>query len=319
MLECLASVGSSLSDKAARSGPEGVLPSLGTLAHIALEEWVRAGGWREKGRSQGIRLRWEEIGRKYGIDVNEVKGGRLLGITLSRFESKLAMMVGANPDATVLPEYSLIDHSRGVRGRVDLLLLSKRQAHVVEYKTGRDAWDGEGEPSRSARIQIAGYRMLAESEFPDRTVKSTLASPSQGFVELKFDPDTRAAIDASISDFRSRILRDRSLPASPDKRLCQLCPVRLTCEPQWQMAHSEDWPDFVDGVAEKVVNEHMATVSVLIDEGLSKVWIQGLDLFDSSSLIGRRVRAIRMRRRKTQDGNGPDVAKTGELSELSIS
>lgn len=318
MMYCPASVCPSFDRVFTVASIESGETNLGTIAHKSLEVWVRGGHWKEASKGLGLRGTFEEIGVSLGVDVNEVRGGRTLGIKLARFEPMLSTLIRAQPEAEILPEEQLISPQLGMRGRADLVLKSNHMVQIVEYKTGHSAWAEPGVPSSATQVQIAAYRLLAESEFPGTKVETTLASPAHGFLDLGPDERLGSAIKTSISEYRERISRNLKVPTNPEVGICKLCPIRIDCEPQWRMAHAQNWLDFVDGEVETLLRDGTGRVSLLLKHGAERTWLQGTDLPSDSTLIGRRIRAVRVSGGRSESPEVPRLVRLVRGSDIRI-
>ncbi len=131
------------------------------------------------------------------------------------------------------PEMPLRSTRLQMNGRADLVTISGRDVHIVDYKTGASS-DNYSEQLRIYALIWSRHDNLDPSR-PYAT-RLTVSYPNED-VEVDI-PDADELDDleiqtvARIKDLSSR-LAEEPPQASPSEEKCRFCPVRHLCDPYW--------------------------------------------------------------------------------------
>ena len=131
------------------------------------------------------------------------------------------------------PETSLRSTRLRMTGRADLVMISGRDVHIVDYKTGA--------PSEHHSEQLRAYALIwSRHDSPDANrpyvTRLTVSYPN---ADLEVDVPTTDELDiletqtvARLKDLTNRLAEDPP-EARPAEDRCRFCPVRHLCDPYW--------------------------------------------------------------------------------------
>lgn len=167
---------------------------------------------------------------------------------IDNFEGTSIAMSLPTDTSSILPEYELTAYHEPtgtyVRGQIDLLFEGEDGWHIIDYKTGRVAEEGEY-VSDTYRYQLASYTWLLEQNFDDICIAGThliyihpVVSEKSIDIESKMFEDELDRLDQHL-DIGEKGLQAKPDPepdseADPDiKTRCGTCPYMDRCH-AWQ-------------------------------------------------------------------------------------
>jgi hypothetical protein len=173
--------------------------------------------------------------------------GRLTQARLRRRADDVQKLIaGLRPDSAPACEVPLIDETRHLRGRADLVVGAARRLAIIDPKTGLDG-AARQLPDRIT-TQLRFHDHLATMTYGKPPTYLAVYSLQAGLRQV--DPD-HAATAALIE--RTGRARDAWVAghrdARPSPAICRYCPRRLECEPHWKTASSWENCDGVEGTA----------------------------------------------------------------------
>lgn len=297
LVQCLAS-GESARTAATPQHLSGPSADTGSIAHRALERWVRDGLWQQD--SDGIILRrvYEEEGSKSHTSVNTQPGGRLLGLRLRNVGKSLHHRLSALPPGQVFTEQIVEDHVSHIRGVIDLLIVEDHVVHLYDYKTGRSAFTEEGGVADSVRTQLIAYGIILSRDYPERQLRLSVVSPQRGIIDVPYDAKQAAVIEARVAEFQTLTNSQRDQHASPHEDCCRFCPRRLRCDPHWETAKNEGWTDVIEGEIIDVRRSDSGLFAVAVKANNTVSWILNLDPAFVPAVPERvpsRIRGVRLK------------------------
>jgi CRISPR-associated exonuclease Cas4 len=117
----------------------------------------------------------------------------------------------------------LYSGSLGLRGKIDMLIITPREIIPVEYKM-------TGEVGLHHKYQLTAYAMLAEHTFGG-TVNRTFAylTPLKKAHEIPITPAMRAHVKKILAELRASIENERLPKPTPHRKRCTDCEYRRFC------------------------------------------------------------------------------------------
>lgn len=134
-------------------------------------------------------------------------------------------------------EFEVRSDELALSGRIDLLVVSGREVHITDYKSGA--------PSSEHEDQLRTYATLwarRSDPDPDRPLATRLTISYLG-QDVEVDAPDREEIDRLAHELRDRIrdataqLTSAEPAAKPAVDTCKFCSVRHLCEDYWRMAN----------------------------------------------------------------------------------
>ncbi|MFE6645098.1 RecB family exonuclease [Nocardioides sp. NPDC057772] len=278
----------------------------GTLAHRALERWIRSGGYHDT----------DPVGAlKHAVStcVAELPGDLPPGWTLARARliargPAVVELIGTRAPEQIVSEAELWEPHLRLRGKPDLILLGE-EIVLLDLKTQTFLDDDLPE---SIKFQLAVYAHLVEHTFGSRPDRAEVFSLSRGRVLV---PITDAEIDAALTAIETARQLDREI-AQPSLEVCRYCDRRCECEPHWHAA--AEWPDAdcLEGIAERieVATNGVAAVRVLTEQG--PTWVSKIPADLLTGQPGEAIRLVRIRPIKTGDSDAPTGWRFGPAGAL---
>lgn len=303
LTQCLASGEGSRRDPATQSSPA-LGTDIGSIAHRALEGWVREGLWKEDADGTMLRHAYEHEGCKSGKDVNMQPGGRLLGVRIKNVGKSMRDRLAAVRADQVFAEHSAEDDYSRIRGVMDLLIVEDHVVHVYDYKTGRSAVTDEGRVADFVRTQLVAYGIILSRLYPKRQLRLSVVSPVRGIIDVPWDAKLASQIKSRILEFQQLTESQRDPHASPEEDSCRFCPRRLHCAPHWQTATSSGWTDLAEGEIIDVRRSDSGQFVIAIKTTDSVSWILNVapeDVPDLPVGVPHRLRGVRLKRIRPED------------------
>lgn len=282
LIECPASV-----RPVAGNGPGAATDqevNTGTLAHRALERWIRAEGYRAGNPKAALAEAADAC-------AAELPGGPPSSWRVSRARlvargMSLVDLIGHRAPAQVLSEVELQDEDLCLRGQLDLLLLGD-EIVVVDLKT--QTLLDEGLPEW-VQFQLRLYAHLIEKTYGALPARAEVFSLNRGRIEV---PITEESLQAALGALASARAADPSL-ANPSPEVCLFCDRRLECEPHWGVAMSWQDTDAVAGVVVRVEEAATGVSAVLLETLAGRAWASGIPSDLIAATPGQQVRLVRM-------------------------
>lgn len=239
-----------------RAAPIAPAAELGTVAHAALEEWIRNAEWREVDSGDRLATRFRDLAPPDEGLIGEV---RQINSRLRVRGAQLGSFLQSEGFSLVEPEVFLSDESQMIRGKLDIVAHGQDRITVLDFKTGGGYQPGQPLPE-SATAQLAIYEELVRQRW-NMPTRSGIFSLQQG---LLWSGSPAQTVVQSLLTIRDEIEAGNH-PASPDERHCMWCTARMDCEEQWAAAESTDWGDCVTGRVVRIDQGTMGLHAVLIE------------------------------------------------------
>ncbi|MGC4154860.1 MAG: PD-(D/E)XK nuclease family protein [Propionicimonas sp.] len=265
LLNCPASAGQAPVDTAwtASIDPE---TNAGTLAHNALEIWMKSGSFR----SSDPRAAFAEVVDSL-LPGDAGKPPPRWPITRARLIARASLLVeliGSRTADQILSEVELRDQALRLRGRPDLVLLGEK-AILLDLKTQTLK---RGEPPEWVDFQLNLYAHLVNVNHGVRLDSAKVFSLNRGLIPVPISQSTiRAALCAARAASESSL--DDARPA-PD--VCRFCTRRLGCQPHWDIAPSWSPTDCVEGTVDRVEVAANGLAAIRIAQKQSSTWVSGI-------------------------------------------
>ncbi|WP_371441649.1 MULTISPECIES: PD-(D/E)XK nuclease family protein [Dietzia] len=256
----------------------------GSLAHLALQEWIRLGGPASSDPGADFRRRYEGAAAAHGISPSNIPRGVATGARLARRAAELAALLPPGQN-TAASEQLLLDKSCRLFGIVDIV--SGEPARLlVDLKTGRSDFRASG----FIRFQLLFYSHLYEVNFGAYPLRTVAFDLEHGVTEFHF---SKTEVSRLLSRIHSARLSDPS-KARPAASTCRHCPRRLRCGAHWNDVATWERPDALEGRVRVIERSTAATISISVDGK----WLTGIPAHavKDDLNIGSFLRAVRVRR-----------------------
>ena len=161
----------------------------GTLAHRALERWIRNGGYGEPNPGAVLAAAADSC-------AAEVPGGPPSGWNIVKYRlvargPSLVDLIGERSPDDVLSEHVMHDHDLRLRGQLDLLLLGG-EIVVVDLKTQTLI---EDELPEWVQFQLNVYAHLVEKNYGSLPAHAEVFSLNRGRIEVSI---TQESLDGAL-------------------------------------------------------------------------------------------------------------------------
>lgn len=282
LLNCPASA----TPAAAPTKPPATPPgNAGTIAHLALQEWVQSAQWGSEEPGNRLQEAFDSVLSAHRINAAEMPRATM---TRARLKTRGIELAGILTSASaVLSEQLLVDETRNLFGIIDLVI-PPPNGTIVDLKTGHLA-----APTTDAAVrhQMTFYAHLyaeAYGQAPGRIITFSLRT---GTNELSIDPSSVATLLDEIQAART------SSPelAVPNEVVCRYCVRRMECGPHWQDIQTWKTPDALEGTLQRIEHASSGLTALLIGEQ----WLSGISAcaLPNTMKPGAFVRAIGARQR----------------------
>lgn len=263
----------------------------GTLAHRALERWIRTEGYRAADPKAALAEAADACAAELAGEPPSswrVSRARLVARGVS-----LVDLIGDRTPDQVLSEIGLKDEDLKLRGQPDLLLLGD-EIVVVDLKT--QALREEELPAW-VEFQLMVYAHLIRTTYGTLPTRAEVFSLNRGRKEVAI---TEESLEMALVALASARAVDPS-HANPSPEVCRFCDRRFACEPHWGVATS--WPnaDAVTGMVERTEHAAAGVVALLLATANGLAWISGIPERIASVSPKDTVRVVRVRRVGTAD------------------
>lgn len=288
LTQCPASGGPS----GVRNGPATAQRNAGTLAHDALELWIRDQGFRES-NSKGALARALD-GALAAAGGIAPPGWTMIRSRLRARASELVAALDAVPTARVIPEERIVDTALGIEGTPDVVVIGNTVA-LLDLKT--EEMDN-GEVSRWAVFQLQIYAYLvavAHGRLPSRV---EIFSANRGRLPVEV---TRTDVDAARDKLLAAREADRSI-ARPAPETCFFCRRRTICQPHWDAVAT--WPerDCVEGRLTQTEHAANGLVAAQVQTSDGDTWVSGIPDSVLIADTGSAIRFVRVTAKRDSDG-----------------
>lgn len=296
LLNCPASAGEPPADTTwtASSNHE---TNAGTLAHNALETWIKSGGFR----SGDPRASLAEVADALLPDSTGRPPPRwpMARARLLARAPLLAGLIGSRTDNQILSEVELRDNAFRLHGKPDLVLLGD-EVVLLDLKTQTLK---HGELPEWVDFQLNLYAHLVRVHQGVRPDSVQILSLNRGLIPVLVTDETiLTALDAARRA-RETLLGD----ARPAAEVCRFCDRRLTCTPHWDASLSWDSADCVEGVIDRLEVAANGRAAVRVAQAESEAWVSGIPAsLLTSARTGERIRVVRVRQASPTPENGID-------------
>lgn len=267
----------------------GQTPNAGTLAHKAVELWVKSGKYRDDNDGELLVGLFDEACAKRGVLPSSVRSGVSTRARLKARSSELRGVLGrVDENSQVLTEHFMHDDERMIRGTADLVTTGAHKA-VMDLKTG--SLGADGEPEKVA-IQLALYAHLYAVTFGELPSELLVLSLQRGVSSLAVDKNAISDALVRISD-AAREIESQARPA-PDS--CRFCRRRPDCNEHWLAVVEWEQGDGLEGWVEKVEQSDAGPLAIRVRSGIRSVWLTQIlpSMIVGDLVVGALVRAMRV-------------------------
>lgn len=258
----------------------------GTLAHIALERWIRTKGYQAD--NPGAVLAETADACLADFCAAAPPGWALVRARLGARGAALTELVGPRQPEDIASEIELADAVTKLRGTPDLLLLGSEMI-LLDLKTQAIP---EDVPEWVA-FQLNLYAHLASATYGKRPDSVEIFSLSRGRVPVEI---TEQSIQSALVELEvARASTGGEARPGPD--VCFFCDRRFSCQAHWDVAVA--WPDSdcVEGVIKRFEVAASGLAAVLVDGSAGETWVSGIpEQKISAGKTGDRIRLVRLRR-----------------------
>ncbi|GAA2173479.1 hypothetical protein GCM10009784_07930 [Arthrobacter parietis] len=274
----------------------------GSIAHLALQQWIENGEWRHE--DPGIRLQggFDEIAAARGIDLARMPQALITRARLKSRGRELSVIL-AGAESGIRTELLLTDEANRLFGILDVTA-GGAEGLIIDLKTGRDA----SVESPAVKHQMTFYAHLFQVAYGVPPKHVIVFNLRQGPAEVKVAPST---ITDLLDQIRTAQLMKRTL-ARPEADVCRYCMKRMTCEPHWKAVTAWDPPDAIEGTVSRIERSSSGVTALRI----GGQWLTGItdSQLPDDVMPGRFVRAVRIRRRN--DGTTPEEWAASSITEI---
>ncbi|HEX5973820.1 MAG TPA: CRISPR-associated protein Cas4 [Rubrobacteraceae bacterium] len=117
----------------------------------------------------------------------------------------------------------LYSESLGLRGKIDMVILTPREVIPVEYKMA-------AEVGLHHKYQLTAYAMLAEHTFGGTVTRAfAYLTPAKKAREIPITPAMREHVKKILAGLRASIAHERLLRPTPHRGRCTDCEYRRFC------------------------------------------------------------------------------------------
>lgn len=278
--QCPASAGPAVSGVVQIDGPA---QNKGSMAHRALDFWVRAHGYEAADVRESMRTAIDQAVAEVGSEVPS--DWTLTGKRLLARAPALAEALGVDVDE-VIAERTIRDAALRVYGTPDIVVLGK-ELTLIDLKT-EQVDDGELSPWIIFQLSVYAYLVAQEhGRLPDRI---EVFSTHRGRIPVKLrDTDVSAALAALEAARRA----DPSA-TNPGEDTCRYCHRRLRCDAQWQAAPSWSKRDCVAGRVNRTERSTNGLTGLWLETADGAVLLSGVPTMLVPDLDGASIRAVRV-------------------------
>ncbi len=118
---------------------------------------------------------------------------------------------------------SLYSESLGLRGKIDMVILTPREVIPVEYKMA-------AEVGLHHKYQLTAYAMLAEHTFGGTASRAFVyLTPAKKALEIPITPAMRDHVKKILGGLRASIENERLPAPTPHRKRCTDCEYRRFC------------------------------------------------------------------------------------------
>lgn len=281
------------------------LGNAGSVAHLALQQWIENGEWAREDPGMRLQGRFDEIVASRGIDIARLPQAVITRARLkSRGKELSAILAGAGNG--IRTELLLTDEGNHLFGILDVAAAGAGGL-IIDLKTGREASSG---PSQAIKHQLTFYAHLFQVALGVQPKHVIVFNLQQGPAEIEITP---SAITNLLGQIRTAQHLARTL-ARPQPDVCRFCTKRMTCEPHWKAVAAWDSPDAIEGTIVGIERSNSGVVAVSIGGD----WLTGIanSQLPAGAKPGEFVRAVRIRRRG--DGTAPPEWAASSITDIRV-
>ncbi|GAS97120.1 uncharacterized protein RMCC_4086 [Mycolicibacterium canariasense] len=278
-----------------RNGPATAQRNAGTLAHDALELWIKDEGFRESDPKAALAR---------ALDGALAAAGGIAPPRWTMIRSRLRARAGelvaaleGSATSQVIPEERIVDTALGIEGTPDVVVIGDRVA-LLDLKTEEMEND---EVSQWAMFQLRVYAHLVEIAYGRLPSRVEIFSANRGRLPVQV---TRADVDAARAELRAAHVADRSI-AKPVPETCFFCRRRMICQPHWDAAAAWLGRDCVEGRLTHTEHAANGLVAAQLQTSGGDLWVSGIPDSVLTAATDSTVRFVRLT--ATRDKNGDSV------------
>ncbi|GAA3159835.1 hypothetical protein GCM10010531_09100 [Blastococcus jejuensis] len=278
----------------------------GSLAHRALDFWVRAHGYEAADVRGSMRTAIDQAVAELGSEAPS--DWTLTGKRLLARAPALAEAFGDEVD-DVIPERTIRDAALRIYGTPDIVVLGK-EITLIDLKTEQIDDD---ELSPWIKFQLSVYAHLVAQEHGRLPRRIEVFSTQRGRMPVQLrDTD----ISAALAAFEAARRADPSA-ANPAEDTCRYCHRRLRCDAQWHAAPSWSKRDCVAGRVTRTERSMNGLTGLWLETADGPVLLSGVPTVLVPDVDGASIRAVRVSASPRADSDQPNW-RWGTRSALAV-
>lgn len=287
LLKCPASVGCQVPvDGGVYSNNDRVETNAGTLAHSALERWIRTSGYQCD--NPGVVLADAADACLADLGAAAPPGWTLVRARLLARGAALAELLGRRRLEDIASEVELTDAVIKLRGTPDLVLLGS-ESILLDLKTQTI----RGNVPEWVAFQLNLYAHLVSAAYGRRPDSVEIFSLNRGRVPVEITEQSIQTALAGLEAARASTGGE----ARPGPDVCFFCNRRFSCQAHWDVAVAWHDSDCVEGVIKRFEVAASGFAAVLVDGSAGETWVSGIpEQKISAGKTGDRIRLVRLRR-----------------------
>lgn len=288
--------------------PASAKANAGTLAHHALELWIKEEGFRESDPKAALAR---------ALDGALAAAGGIAPPRWTMIRSRLRARAGelvtaldVSATSQVISEERIVDTALGVEGTPDVVVIGDTVA-LLDLKTEEMENDVV---SHWAMFQLRVYAHLVEVAYGGVPSRVEIFSANRGRLPVQV---TRTDVDAARAELLAAREADRTI-AKPAPETCFFCRRRTICQPHWDAAAAWLDRDCVEGRLTQTEHAANGLVAARVQTSDGDTWVSGIPESVLIASTGSGVRFVRLTAKRDSDGDSANW-RWGPLTEVRAS
>lgn len=220
--------------------------------------------------------------------------------------------------ASLKAELTVIDSTKTIKGRIDLIRTETDGAHLIDLKTGSIFGPDESVKSEYSQ-QLKLYAALYHQQAGEWPVSLTLRSADDVNHKLNWTSNECNTLLEEAQQLYSQINGliqqgvQEGMLAQPNPQNCCYCPFRPSCSPYWhtrQTAPQKDWPIDARGDVKHLVRLGNGKLKLTLLQNGEIIHVRGLSPERQAFLDGQPVKVAFYNLRRESDGRFQEGSRT---------